>query len=70
MWAKYKTRVYNLLRALGWKPKPSVDWVEDCKRWHGRTLSGNYMHWCPDWDYLPIDDTCIEFTVCTCPKVK
>jgi len=43
-------------------------WLQDCNRWHGRYLTGNYQHYCPDWDYLPIDDTCMEFEACTCKK--
>jgi hypothetical protein len=47
-----------------------TDWVKDCQRWHGVVLTGNFQHWCPDWDFLPIDDTCEEFAACTCPKVE
>jgi hypothetical protein len=41
-------------------------WREDCVRWWGRVLTGGYRHWCPDWDYLPIDETCEEFKCCIC----
>jgi hypothetical protein len=41
-----------------------TDWEVDCLRWHGRVLTGNDKHWCADWDYLPIDDTCIEYQAC------
>lgn len=44
---------------------PSQDWIDDCARWRGRTLKGDYAHWCPDWDYLPIDETCSEWP-CPC----
>lgn len=43
-------------------------WVKECFRWHDKILTGNYQHYCPDWDYLPIDDTCMEFEACTCNK--
>ena len=43
-------------------------WAEDCHRWHGHNLTGNHQHYCPDWDYLPIDDTCMEFEACSCKK--
>ena len=45
-----------------------TEFEKECLRWHGRNLTGNYAHYCPDWDYLPIDDTCVEFQSCTCPK--
>lgn len=43
-----------------------TEWQEDCLRWWGRALTGAHAHWCPDWDYLPIDDTCSEVAGCTC----
>jgi hypothetical protein len=46
----------------------SNDWEEDCFRYWGYLLTGNGSHWCPDWDFLPIDDTLAEFEVCTCPR--
>jgi hypothetical protein len=46
--------------------KPSEDWIEDCVRHYGRVLKGEKAHWCPEWDYLPIDDTCPEIECCTC----
>ena len=30
------------------------------------SLKGKYKHYCNDWDYLPIDETCHEFIACTC----
>ena len=45
------------------------EFEKECYRWHGRKLEGHYAHYCPDWDYLPIDDTCVEFQSCTCPKL-
>lgn len=48
----------------------SKDWIEDCLRYHGRVLNGGKAHWCPDWDYLPIDDSCRELKACTCPGIN
>jgi hypothetical protein len=42
-----------------------TDWEEDCLRWRGCVLTGKHSHWCPDWDYLPIDETCEEWP-CVC----
>jgi hypothetical protein len=47
---------------------PRSDWDWDCRRWHSRVLVGKMRHWCPDWDYLPIDETCSEFEACTCER--
>ena len=43
-------------------------WERDCERFFGKVLLGKYGHWCPDWDYLPIDETVDEFECCTCNK--
>jgi len=43
-----------------------TEFEKECIRWYGEKLTGNYAHYCPDWDYLPIDDTCVEFQSCTC----
>jgi len=45
-------------------------WVKDCFRWHDKALTGDFGHYCPDWDYLPIDETCMEYQACTCNKEK
>lgn len=42
----------------------SEDWIEDCLHWRGKVLTGKYGHWCPEWDYLPIDETCEEWGIC------
>ena len=47
-------------------PDYSDDWKEDCLHWWGKVLTGPGAHWCPDWDDLPIDDTCEEIKSCTC----
>jgi len=48
------------------KDMPSEHWKEDCLKWQGEVLTGKYAHWCPEWDELPIDETCSEFESCTC----
>ena len=46
------------------------DWELDCIRWHGIVLVGDAKHWFPDWDDLPIDETCPEFECCCCDQFK
>lgn len=38
----------------------------DCIKWRGRPLTGKFAHWCYDWDGLPVDETCAEFSACCC----
>jgi hypothetical protein len=33
-----------------------------------RRLTGRLKHFCPDWDYMAIDETCQEFSSCLCDK--
>lgn len=34
-------------------------------------LKGEKRHFCPDWDFMAIDETCSEFESCTCyPEVE
>lgn len=46
----------------------STEWEDDCMHFHGKVLTGKYSHWCPEFDYLPIDENCYEFDYCTCDK--
>ncbi len=39
---------------------------EDCMHFHGKILTGIHKHYCPEYDYLPIDETCTEFEYCMC----
>ena len=41
-------------------------WTRDCFNWHGRLLTGEKCHYCPDWDFLAIDETCPEYEACCC----
>lgn len=43
-------------------------WAADCAFWYGELLTGKFRHWCPEWDGLPIDETCPEFKACVCYK--
>lgn len=31
-------------------------------------LKGKYRHYCADWDFMAIDETCPEFESCRCRK--
>lgn len=44
------------------------EWKEECCKWQGGILKGRYSHYCWDWDGLPVDETCSEFTqgCCNC----
>ena len=33
-------------------------------------LTGKYRHFCPDWDFMAIDEHCREFDACTCDKAN
>jgi hypothetical protein len=41
------------------------EWEQDCLKWRGVVLTGEHKHWCSDWDFLPIDETCVEWP-CAC----
>lgn len=45
----------------------SAEWAEDCAKWRGKTLTGQHAHWCPSWDFLPIDETSMEWP-CDCAE--
>lgn len=45
--------------------QPSQAWKDDCETWRGRLLTGDFAHWCDDWDGLPIDETTSEWP-CAC----
>lgn len=40
-------------------------WDEDCLEWRGQPLIGLYAHWCPNYDNIPMDETCPEWP-CQC----
>ena len=35
-----------------------------------KRLRGVKKHFCPDWDYMAIDETCEEFQACSCFDVR
>ena len=43
-----------------------TEFEQECIHHHGKVLTGKFKHWCPDFDYLPIDETCFEFQFCLC----
>lgn len=45
-------------------------WAEDCRKYWGQNLEGDKRHYCPDSDYLPIDETRKEYETCTCVMFK
>jgi hypothetical protein len=49
-----------------WDLETCLAWVEDCRRWRGDVLHGHHMHWCFDWDGLPVDETTDEHATCGC----
>lgn len=51
-----------------WFPpmETGTQWEEDCLRERGRILTGYLKHWCPDWDYLTMDETCAMEWPCAC----
>jgi hypothetical protein len=56
-------------RPLSEKLHPVIalpDWKRDCLYWWKEVLAGTRAHWCPNWDFLPIDETRDEIKSCTC----
>lgn len=49
-------------------PVHGTHWREDCIEFYGEVLIGDKAHWCPEFDFLPIDETCEEFKFCECFK--
>lgn len=44
-----------------------IIWAKECMFYYGQVLIGKKRHYCPDWDYMPIDETCeMEIDCCTC----
>lgn len=50
---------------LRWNENMAQNWVADCMHWFGRVLHGERVHWCEDWDGLPVDETSPEWP-CGC----
>jgi hypothetical protein len=44
--------------------KTQALWNKDCLYWRGKILTGEYSHYCNDWDGLPIDETTPEWPCC------
>lgn len=59
--------VCNQAREDGrWDEATCWDWIEDCHRWRGEVLRGHHVHWCLEWDGLPVDETTDEHAHCSC----
>ncbi len=43
-----------------------ADWEADCLRERHKVLTGEFAHWCYDWDGLTVDETTEEWQGCTC----
>jgi|694.fasta_scaffold05682_7 hypothetical protein len=44
-----------------------IIWAKECMLFYGQILTGEKRHYCPEWDFMPIDETCeFEFEACTC----
>jgi hypothetical protein len=39
---------------------------EESIKYYGKPLEGKYKHFCAEFDYRPIDETCEEFQYCLC----
>lgn len=44
----------------------AFEWIAECLRWWGRVLHGHHMHYCFEWDFLPVDETVGEYVACHC----
>lgn len=42
--------------------------MDDYEARQFQKLTGEFRHYCPDWDYMAIDEHCPEISGCTCPK--
>ena len=42
------------------------DFAADCLKERGRPLTGEFAHYCYDWDGLTVDETTDEFASCGC----
>jgi hypothetical protein len=43
-----------------------TEFDQDCIHHYGEPLKGVFKHYCPEFDYLPIDETCSEWQFCMC----
>lgn len=39
---------------------------EESIKFYGHPLQGKYKHFCIEFDFLPIDESCYEFVYCKC----
>ncbi len=53
-------------RSGRWTLEECLAWVNDCIRWRGEVLHGHHIHWCFEYDGLPVDETSQEYAHCNC----
>lgn len=49
-----------------WHPVDQMRWQQESVFYYGEILTGDFCHYCTEWDDLPIDETCEEFAACLC----
>lgn len=54
----------------GWNVSKELHWQKDSAHWRGKVLTGKFRHWCDEWDGLPIDETCPEWSCGCFPTVS
>lgn len=47
-----------------------TDIQKEFKKTHGSYSTAPYLHWCYEWDEMPLDSSCIEFFCCGCYTEK
>lgn len=48
-----------------------TEWERDCLRERGRLLTGDFGHYCAEFDGLPVDETCgEEWDCCLCYRME
>lgn len=58
------------MTALDIVTRYSAAWVQDCRTYRDRVLTGQYAHWCPHWHGLPMDETCPEWPCACAPELQ
>ena len=42
------------------------EFQKTCLQERGRILIGEFAHFCLEWDFMTMDETCSEWDTCTC----
>lgn len=48
------------------KPNNNTVFPVDMEEIIFNNLEGQYKHYCPEWDFMAIDETWLEFDYCSC----